>query len=176
MSTRQLRAIASCLTVYVLVVPRLASAQDREPSFVGHALKLAVLDPTTYAPAVVVYDATMRDWNTSQPFFRNGFLEHNARFTVSGFSNDKPVSYGVGRSQILKDSMSVLAVSAVHNVGARLIEQGLRQRYPEHGRLITALGWVERGAVASLMSYELAGPHYQQWRQNQQLSGQLGLR
>jgi hypothetical protein len=72
--------------------------------------------------------------------------------------------------------MSVLAVSAVHNVSARLIEQGLRQRYPEHGRLITALGWVERGAVASLMSYELAGPHYQQWRQNQQLSAQLGLR
>ena len=90
MSARQLRAIASCLIVCVLVVPRLASAQEqREPSSVGQALKLTFLDPTTYVPALFTYDAAMKDWNTSQTFFQNGFLERNARFTVSGFARDR---------------------------------------------------------------------------------------
>ena len=177
MSARQLRAIASCLIVCVLVVPRLASAQEqREPSSVGQALKLTFLDPTTYVPALFTYDATMKDWNTSQTFFQNGFLERNARFTVSGFSNDRAVSYEVGRNQILRDSLSVLAVSAVHNFSERLIQESLRERYPEHRKMVTALGWIERAAVSSLLSYELAGPHYRQWRQNQQLSMQLGMR
>jgi hypothetical protein len=176
MSTRQLRAIASCLLVCVLVVPCLASAQDREPSAVGHAFKMTFIDPTTYVPAILTYDGTMRDWNTSQAFFRNGFVEHNARFTVSGFANDRAVSYDVGRNQIIRDSLSVFAVSAVHNFTTRLIEQGLRDRYPEHRTMVSAIGWIERAAVGSVMAYQLSGPHYRQWKQNQQLSGQLGLR
>jgi hypothetical protein len=176
MSARQVHAIASWVLVSTLVVPRVVSAQDRESSGVGHALKVTFLDPTTYAPGLLTYDATMRDWNTSQPFFRNGFLERNARFTISGFSNDKPVSYDTGRRQILTDSLSVLAVSAVHNFSERVVEGAVGDSHPNHRRLVAALGWVERSAVASLMSYELSGPHYRQWRRNQQLSAQLGIR
>jgi hypothetical protein len=118
----------------------------------------------------------MRDWNTSQPFFRNGFVEQNARFTRSGRSGDIAVSYQAGRSQILRDSLSVLAVSAAHNFAAQLITQGLRTQNPEHRKLVTILGWIERSAVASAMSYALAGPHYRQARLNQQMIDQLGLR
>ena len=85
---RQLRWFGSCLIVYALLVPCVAFAQEREPSPLGRVLKATFLDPTTYAPAVLTYDGTMRDWNTSQPFFRNGFLEQNARFTRSGRRSD----------------------------------------------------------------------------------------
>jgi hypothetical protein len=118
----------------------------------------------------------MRDWNTSQPFFRNGFVEQNARFTRSGRSGDIAISYEAGRSRILRDSLSVLAVSAVHNFGTQLIQQGLRERYPEHRKMVSVLGWIERSAVASAMSYALAGPHYRQAELNQRMSNSLGLR
>src|SRR5262245_37655342 len=172
---RQLRTFGSCLIVCLLLIPSVASAQEREPSIFGHALKMAILDPTTYAPAIVTYDGTMRDWQSSQTFFRRGYVEQNARFTRSGRSGDVAISYGEGRDQILRDSLSVLAVSAVHNLGTQLIEQGLRQRYPEHRKLITVFGWIERSAVASAMTYALASPHYRQWRANQQLATKLGF-
>src|SRR3981081_690868 len=72
-----------------------AIAQDQAPSsFMGTIVKQVVLDPTTYAPAVIAYDATVRDWKPSQPFFNNGFMEQNQRFTISGRPNDVPVAYG----------------------------------------------------------------------------------
>ena len=173
---RQLRFFGSCLIVYALLVPCAAFAQERESSVIGSAIKATFLDPTTFAPAVFTYDGTMRDWNTSQPFFRNGFVEQNARFTRSGRPGDIAISYEAGRNQILRDSMSVLAVSAVHNFGTRLIEEGLRERFPEHRKLVTVLGWIERSAVASALSYGLAGPHYRQARLNQRMMNDLGLR
>ena len=172
---RQLRVLSGCLIVCLSLAPRVASAQEREPSVVGHAIKATFLDPTTFAPAAFTYDGTMRDWNTSQPFFRNGFVEMNARFTRSGRPGDLAISYEAGRNQILRDSLSVLAVSAVHNFGTHLIQTGLRERYPEHRRLISALGWLERSAVASAMTYGLAGPHYRQAKRNQQMITQLGI-
>lgn len=176
MVTRQLRASASCLIVCLLFIPCVASAQEREPSVFGRAIKATLLDPTTYPPAILTYDGTMRDWKTSQPFFHNGFVEQNARFTRSGRSNDTAVSYEVGRNQILRDSVSVLAVSAVHNFSTQLFEQALRDRYPEHRKMVTAIGWLERTAVASAMSYKLAAPHYRQWQRNQRMSTELGIR
>jgi hypothetical protein len=176
MVTRQLRRLASCLIVCLLIVPCVATAQEREPSIFGHAIKMTFLDPTTYTPAALVYDSTIRDWNTSQPFFRNGFVEQNPRFTRSGRSNDFAISYEAGRTQILKDSLSVLGVSAVHNFATQLIERGLREQHPNHPKLITALGWIERSAVASLMSSALATPHYRQWKQNQRMMNELGIR
>ena len=173
---RQLRARASCLIVGLLLIPWNASAQDREVNPIGRAIKATFLDPMTYPPAMLTYDGTMRDWQTSQPFFKNGFVEQNPRFTLSGRPGDRAVSYETGRNQILKDSLSVLAVSAVHNFSTQLIEQALRDRYPEHRKMVTAIGWIERSAVASLMSYQLAGPHYRQWRDNQRLIAELGIR
>src|SRR5438067_2626827 len=86
-----------------IVVPSSASAQER-PSPVTDTFKRVVLDPTTYAPAIIAYDATMRDWNTSQPFFRNGYMERNERFTLTGRPNDVPISYTAGRNRILSDA------------------------------------------------------------------------
>ena len=173
---RQLRVLGSCLIVSLLLVPGGAVAQEREPSVFGRAIKATILDPTTFAPAAFTYDGTMRDWNTSQPFFRNGFVEQNARFTRSGRPGDLAISYEAGRNRILRDSLSVLAVSAVHNFGTQLIQEGLREQYPEHRKLVNVLGWLERSAVASAMSYALAGPHYRQAQLNQRLSTNLGLR
>ncbi len=177
MVTRQWRSLAGCLIVVsIFFVPCDTFAQEREPSAFGHAFKAALLDPTTYTPSILVYDSTMRDWNSSQPFFRNGFVEQNARFTRSGRANDFAISYDAGRNQILKDSLSVLGVSAIHNFSTQLIEQALRQRFPEHRKAVTVLGWLERSMVASLMSYQLSAPHYRQWKKNQAMISELGLR
>ena len=164
------------VTMLAMALSRAVYAQDREPSFVGHALKSTFLDPSTYAPAGLFYDATMRDWKTSQPFFRNGFVEHNSRFTRSGFSNDIPISYEDGRKQILIDSLVVLGVSAVHNFTERLIQHGLKNHFSEHKKKVLVLGIIERSAVATIQSFELAAPHYYQWRDNVRLAQQMGLR
>ena len=155
--------------------PALAQDDARATRLV-RAVKGTALDPTTYVPALLSYDSTMRDWDTSQPFFRNGFFEKNARFTVTGLSYGQAIGYEAGRTQILKDALSVLEVSAVQNLSERLVEQALLRRFPEHQKMVKAIGWVERMSVASLMSYRLAGPHYRQWRENDALASALGYR
>src|SRR5262245_65105373 len=112
---------ASVLTVTALtgiLFPTTVSAQE-QPSLLGDTVKKVVLDPTTYAPAVIAYDATMRDWNTSQPFFRNGYFERNERFTLSGLPNDRPVSYDVGQRRILNDAFVTIEMSLINNVRDR---------------------------------------------------------
>ena len=170
--------MAKRLSAAIAFLVSLAAAAPlwADPSVIGHAIKATMLDPTTFAPAAFTYDGTMRDWNKSQVFFRNGFVEQNARFTRSGRSGDVAISYGAGRNQILRDSLSVLAVSAVHNFGTQLIQQGLRERFPEHRKLVSLLGWIERSAVASAMSIALAGPHYRQAGENARMAQALGLR
>ena len=71
---------SAMIAVLTLATAGLVSAQDNrnESSAVADVIKGVVFDPTTYAPAVISYDATMRDWNTSQPFFQNGYVERNA--------------------------------------------------------------------------------------------------
>ncbi len=163
-----------------MLIPTTVVAQEREVTKLFKlslsAAAKASIDPTTYAPAFVAYDGTMRDWNTSQIFFRNGFLEQNPRFTVSGYPNDVAVSYEVGRSRILQDSLAILAVSGIHNFSEYLVEDALKDVKPEHKKLLTVLGWVERSAVAVAMSTMLAGPHYRQAGLNVDLASQLGLR
>jgi len=169
---------ASVLTVTALtgiLFPLTVSAQE-QPSLLGDTVKKVVLDPTTYAPAIIAYDATMRDWNTSQPFFRNGFVEHNERFTLTGRPNDMPVSYEVGRDRILSDALVNLEMSVVNNVADRLFERMLITRFPEHRKLVKVLGWVERGAFASFMSYQLSAQHYRQAALNTQRAQQMGFR
>ena len=53
---RQLRTFGSCLIVCLLLIPSVANAQEREPSIFGQAFKMAILDPTTWTPAIVTYD------------------------------------------------------------------------------------------------------------------------
>ena len=167
---------AMILTLVLASAP-FASAQDeKRSSAVADVVKGVVFDPTTYAPALISYDATMRDWNTSQPFFRNGFVEHNERFTVTGHPDDTALNYTVGRNQIFKDAMSAFAVTAAQNATSRIVERALLQRYPTHRKAVKTIGWIQRISVASLMSYHLSAPHYRQAQINAQRAAELGLR
>ena len=182
MLTRQhlplrLASTFAMILTLVLASEPLASAQDeKRSSAFADVVKGVVFDPTTYAPALVGYDATMRDWNTSQPFFRNGFVEHNQRFTVTGQPDDTALNYMVGRNQIFKDAMAAFAVTAAQNATSRIVEQALLQRYPNHRKVVKSIGWIQRISVASLMSYHLSAPHYRQAQINAQRAAELGLR
>src|SRR5919204_1341055 len=125
---RWLRFASSILIVSIvfLLAPSAARAQDQDRPFAfWDVTKRIVFDPTTYAPAIIGYDATMRDWNSSQPFFRNGFREHNPRFTVSGLSDDFALSYGAGRKRILSDAISNLELSVANNLVDQVFERAL---------------------------------------------------
>ena len=156
----------------------IAGAQDAErpPSPLADVARRVLLDPTTYAPAVLEYDATMRDWKSSQAFFQNGFAERNWQFTVTGRANDPAVGYDAGRRRILSDALMHLQVSAVHNVGISILEHALVQRHPERRRLVRTLGWIERAAFSSWLAYQLSAPHYRQWKQNERQARELGYR
>src|SRR3954468_15254190 len=122
MLTRQhfsLRLTAALFAILTLVVAsaQLAFAQEeKRSSAFADIVKGVILDPTTYAPAAIAYDATMRDWNSSQPFFRHGYFERNERFTISGLPNDRPLSYSDGRQRILSDAFVNLQMSLANNV------------------------------------------------------------
>ncbi len=176
MLSRRWTASALFVALSVLFVAPSVTAQEQTPSAVADTLKKALLDPTTYAPAVIVYDATMRDWNSSQPFFQRGYLERNERYTLSGRPNDIPLGYSAGRRQILWDAFLNAQVSFANNVAARTFERKLKDRFPNHRKLITVLSWAERIGFASFMSYRLSGAHYRQAAENGRRAAQLGFR
>ena len=166
-----------CSLVLILVLsfaaPTLAQEQDREKR-TPFAVEL-LRDPTTYVPAGLLYTSMRLDWASSQPFFQNGFLEDNARYTVSGLPKDRPLTYGEGNTKILKDSLAVLPASFVNNALTHMIERRLSDRYPEHRKLWKTLSWVERVAFASYVSYRLSAPHFRQWQKNERLALQYGF-
>jgi hypothetical protein len=176
----RLATSATLALLLVLATARYAPAQepreDDQSSTVADIVKGVVFDPTTYAPALISYDATMRDWNTSQPFFHNGYLEYNARFTVTGRPNGIPVSYAVGKNQILKDTLATLGATAAQNLTSRVVERALMARYPEHRKVVKTIGWIQRIGLASLMSYNLSAAHYRQAAYNASRARELGYR
>jgi hypothetical protein len=135
-----------------------------------------LLDPTTYAPAIISYEATKLDWDTSQVFFRNGFVEANARFTIDGQPYSTPVSYGRGDHKILMDTLGILGGSMANNFVERSMEQVLLERYPDHPKLVKAIGWIERSVFASYWSYRLSAEHFRQWKWNERQAAALGLK
>jgi hypothetical protein len=165
-----------CLFVLTNATVTRAQEEERSSSAVADVVKGVVFDPTTWAPAVISYDATMRDWRTSQPFFRNGFVEHNPRFTVSGRPDDRAISYEAGHRLILRDSLATLGVSAAQNLASRIVERSLLQRYPEHRKVVKTIGWVQRIAIGSVMTYRLSAMHYRQAIHNAERAQKLGLR
>ena len=136
MLTRQ-HSWVRCLATFVLLAAIMLSTaevafaqEEHRSSIFTDILRDVALDPTTYAPAIIGYDATMRDWNTSQPFFQSGYVEHNARFTVSGLPNDRAIGYEAayaGTSFATPDKLGTLQYgSPVMNVTAdRTVEFGL---------------------------------------------------
>ena len=165
------------LTIMILT-PAVASAQSET----GHdntfwdITKSVVFDPTTYAPATMSYTSMKLDWNTSQPLFRNGWLEQNHLFTVSGRPNDIPLSYADGNKKIRQMALLHLQESLVNNVATNVFERMLTSRYPQHRKLFKTLSWVERIGFASYMSYAASKNHFEQADRNRQLALQYGYR
>jgi hypothetical protein len=155
------------------------SAQTSEPAavpFVTDILKGVALDPTTYVPGLITYGAMRLDWESSQVFFRNGYVEQNAGYTVSGVGNTTSISQRAGNRRIAADSVRVLQMSLVHNATERIVERGLARRYPTHRKLVRIVGRIERIAAASYISYVMSAVHFRQWRKNEQLARQFGFR
>ena len=160
----------------MMLVASSVSAQDQDhASFVPDVVKKVILDPTTYAPAIVSWKATRLDWQSSQVFFQRGWLERNPRFTVSGRGDDIAIGYAAGNRQIFADAIAALQVSMVNNVSERVIERLLMPRYPNHRKLLRTIGWIERSAIASYWSYRLSAGHLRQWQKNERLAQKLGF-
>ena len=159
-----------------LFVPNIANAQDDGRSNVALDLTKAVLfDPTTYAPATLSYTSQRMDWKTSQVLFDAGWVEHNARFTVSGRPDDKPISFAAGNKQIRRDALAHLQESVVNNLSTQIFERVLAQKYPEHRKLFKVLGWVERISFSSYVGYMASVDHFQQVQRNQEMARKVGI-
>jgi hypothetical protein len=169
--------LVAVLTALLLSSAVSAIAQDRgERSFTADVIVRVVLDPTTYAPAALAYDATMRDWRTSQLLFQHGFYESNARFTLSGLPDDVPVSDRAGQRIIRTDTLESLKRSAINNFAEQIIERVLVNKYPNHRKLVRAAGWAQRISFASFKAYRLSAAHYRQVGQNERLAEQWGFK
>jgi len=165
------------LVATIILTPSVASAQnDTGSSVFWDVTKSVVLDPTTYAPAALSYTSLKMDWNSSQPLFRNGWVEQNHRFTLSGRANDKPISYADGNRKIRQMALLHLQESVINNVAANVFERLLAEKYPQHRKLFKALSWVERIAFASYVSYLASANHFKQAERNRQLALQYGYR
>ena len=169
-------------TVGLLVVLSLSVPQDAfadssaEPSFAGNVFKRVVFDPTTYVPAAIAYTSYRLDWDSSQVLFQHGFKEVNPRFTISGFPVDTPIGYQDGNRRILGDALRVAGTSLINNFIENVFERGLLQSNPDHAKLIRTLGWIERIAFASYLTYRQSVQHFQQASRNQQMASQYGFR
>ncbi len=163
------------VALIMLAASSFVSAQDQDrPSLVPDLIRKVILDPTTYAPAIVAWEATRLDWRSSQIFFQHGALEHNPGFTISGRGDDIAIGYAAGNRQIFADAVANLQLSVVNNLSARVVERLLLPRYPHHRTLVRVLGWVERSAMASYWSYRQSAGHFRQWQENKQRARQLG--
>jgi hypothetical protein len=161
----------------IILTPALASAQaETDKNIFWDVTKAVVFDPTTYAPAVLSYTSMKMDWDSSQTLFRNGWVEQNHRFTISGRPNDKPLSVADGNRKIRNMALLHLQESVINNAAANIFERVLTEKYPQHRKLFKVLSWVERIAFASYVSYAASANHFKQSERNRQLAIQYGYR
>jgi hypothetical protein len=154
-----------------------ASAQESERAFdLVKTVKAVAHDPATYMPVAAKYGAMTLDWESSQIFFRNGFVEHNPRYTVSGQTNDVALSHGAGSRKVVGDSLMLLVHSVPANLAERTVERLLIRRYSNHKRTWLVLGQASRILGSSYLSYMASARHVQQWRRNERLAQQLGYK
>jgi hypothetical protein len=178
MTTWQSSTVAAA---FILCFAVEASAQGNDnsentsiPGLAVHSAVETLKDPTTYVPATMLYVSSRLDWNSSQVFFQHGDVEENPRYTISGLPHDAPLSYGAGNTRLLEDALSIASVSFVNNTVAHFTVDALAIRNPEHRKLWKTIGWIERTAVASSLSYVLSVRHFEQWKQNEQVAAQRG--
>jgi hypothetical protein len=160
------------LTLWAVVA--YGQAAERSRPFAWDVARAVLIDPTTFAPAVIAHQSMMQDWKTSQVLFANGWLEVNPRFTASGLPNDVPLSYGAGVARIHTASLQVLLYSGINNTASRIGERMLISRYPSHKRLIRTLGWIERIGYASFIAYQNSADHLRQSKENRRLARVYG--
>jgi hypothetical protein len=159
----------------MILSPAIASAQaDTDSNVFWDVTKAVLFDPTTYAPATLSYTSMKMDWDSSQTLFRNGWVEQNQRFTISGRPNDLPVSYNEGNRRIRQMALLHLQESLVNNAAANIFERVLADKYPQHRKLFKVLSWTERIAFASYVSYMASANHFRQNDRNRQLAIQFG--
>lgn len=158
------RKVATLLLAF-LAISSMASAQETSLSLKRIA-KQVVFDPTTYAVAGLNWFSSYKDWETSRPLFDRGFHEANPLFTVSGQPNDIPVSHGEGNRRITIAAIQWLGYSATVNTVVRTGENILRERYPEHRRLIKVAGWTTRIAINGYLAKTASEQHFGQWQRN----------
>ena len=164
------------LITLIALTPAIAAAQEADTNLFWDVTKAVVFDPTTYAPAALSYTSMKMDWNSSQALFRNGWVEQNRRFTISGRANDLPVSFADGNTKIRNMALLHLQESLINNAAANVFERVLSQKYPEHRKLFKVLSWVERIAFASYVSYVASANHFKQTERNRQLALEYGYR
>jgi hypothetical protein len=171
-----MRAIKRWMLLSMMILtPAIASAQaDTDSNVFWDVTKAVVFDPTTYAPAALSYKSMKMDWDSSQTLFRNGWVEQNQRFTISGRPNDLPVSYAEGNKRIRQMALLHLQESLVNNTAANIFERVLTDKYPQHRKLFKVLSWTERIAFASYVSYMASANHFRQDGRNRQLAIQFG--
>jgi hypothetical protein len=165
------------LAAALILAPGVASAQsETDSSLFWDVTRSVVLDPTTYAPAVLSYTSMKMDWESSQPLFRNGWVEQNHRFTVTGRPNDPPISFADGNRKIRNMALLHLQESVINNAAANLFDRVLANRYPQHRKLFKTLSWIERIAFSGYVSYLASANHFKQAERNRQLAIQYGYR
>jgi len=162
---------AAVVLLIAMAVPAsvYAQAEESQRPIVWDVARAMLIDPTTYVPAVISYEAMLQDWKSSQALFSYGWGEGNPRFTISGRPNDVPVGYATGKRIIRNIGFDVLQKSAVHNVGVAVVERLLISRYPARKKLIRSLSWVERIGYASAAAYLNAAKHFRQASTNRRL-------
>ena len=170
---RSLRVFIVAMLLSIPTASALAQAEESRP-FAWSVARATLIDPTTYAPALISYRAIQQDWKTSQVLFANGWFEQNPRYTVSGKANDIPVSYNEGTRRIRGAALTMLRDSTVNNVSAGVVERLLIARYPHRKTLIRALSWAERIAFASLSTYRNSADHIRQASTNRRLARDYG--
>jgi hypothetical protein len=170
--------LALALLPLLRTTPAIAQEQQPppQPSPVVSILESTARDPASYAPALAKYGAMHLDWESSQIFFQHGFMERNPRYTISGLTNDVPVSYQAGRRRIALDSLKVLAHSVPPNLAERTIERALIRLFPTRRKTFTVAGRVGRALTATYLSYAVSAAHFRQWQRNEQLARKLGYK
>ncbi len=160
-----------CILLFsCLLFAHSASAQVDRPSAISDVTKQVLTDPTTYLPSAIVYSSMQLDWNSSQPFFRYGFVEDNRRYTRSGLPHDLAIDYGAGNRKIIGDSLAILPASLANNAINRVLQRTLNERFPRQRKLWSTIAWIERAAFASYSASVVSSPHFEQWKKNQQLA------
>jgi len=144
-------------------------AQDRLS--LSQLTKEVVTDKTTYVFAGLFWTATQGDWVSSQNWFRNGYVERNPDFTISGKPCDLPVSFGAGNRKIVLFTAQIIGTTMLTNTGIRVGEHFLNKQYPGHKRLVAALGWIGRIGYGVILTKNNTVPHIVQWQKNTRAAG-----